>query len=193
MIKHLKIAIKMALVTLVLLGIVYPFAVTGIAQTIFPDQANGSLIRDPSGKVVGSALIAQKFVQPGYFHPRPSAVDYDAANSGGSNLGPTSRTLRDRVASYIDLLTHGKGLKKTEIPIDSVTTSASGLDPDITPANAESQVARVARARGLSVDEVRKLVRANTTGRQFAFLGEARVNVLKLNLALDGLKPASPQ
>ncbi len=187
MLKHLKIAAKMALATLVLTGVVYPFAITGIAQAAFSRQANGSLVRDEAGEVVGSSLIAQKFEGPGYFHPRPSAVGYDASNSGGSNLGPTNRALKARVTAEVEKLTRDEELAKGDIPIDRLTTSASGLDPDITPANAESQVHRVAKARSMSVDIVRNLVATHTTPRQFGFLGEPRVNVLELNMALDDL------
>jgi K+-transporting ATPase ATPase C chain len=174
----------------VLLGIVYPLIMTGIAQVAFPNQANGSLVRDSSGNVVGSALLAQAFTQPQYFHPRPSAAGangYDATASGGSNLGPTNQKLIDTVQSNADAYRQDNGLSAdAQVPVDAVTASASGLDPDISPANALLQVHRVAAARGLSDDQVRSLVNQYTEGRTLFVLGEPRVNVLKLNLALDG-------
>ena len=184
--KNLITAILMTLVTTVLLGLVYPFVVTGLAQVIFPAQANGSLIKSSDGALIGSRLIGQPFSSPGYFRSRPSAagaVGYDAGASSGSNLGPTNQKLIDRVKADIEKL-------KAEspgqaVPIDLVTTSASGLDPHISPAAAEFQIPRVARERGISEDELRKLVEAHTEGRQFGFLGESTVNVLELNLDLD--------
>jgi K+-transporting ATPase ATPase C chain len=188
--KNLLTAILMTVVTTVLLGLIYPIVVTGLAQVIFPDQANGSLIRSADGTVIGSRLIGQPFSSPGYFRSRPSAagaVGYDAGNSSGSNLGPTNQKLIARVSSDIERLQ--KENPGTAVPIDLVTTSASGLDPHISPAAAEFQVSRVARERGVSADQVRQIVAAHTEGRQFGFLGEPRVNVLELNLALDSTVP----
>jgi K+-transporting ATPase ATPase C chain len=184
MIKQLKIAILFTAVTTILCGILYPLAVTGAAKLFFPAKANGSLLL-ANGKIVGSRLIGQAFVSPVYFHPRPSAAGtgYDPLVSGGSNLGPTNRQLADHIQSQAaDLRAENPG---TPIPPDLLTTSASGLDPDISPEAAEFQVPRVARARGISEPELRGLIRAYTTPRQFSLLGEPRVNVLELNLALD--------
>lgn len=181
------IAVRLAVVTLVIMGILYPLAMTGIAQVAFHDKANGSLITQ-GGEVIGSKYIGQQFEGPQYFHPRPSAAGngYDAMASGASNLGPTSATLIDRVKDSVTAaLAENPGLTAGKVPVDMVTASGSGLDPDITPANAEVQVARVAAARNMSEDEVRQLVDENTAGRDLGFLGEKRVNVLELNLALD--------
>ncbi|HSF25145.1 MAG TPA: potassium-transporting ATPase subunit KdpC [Blastocatellia bacterium] len=184
MVKQIYPALAMTVVLTVLLGIVYPLVVTGLAQVIFPAKAGGSLI-EKDGKVIGSSLIGQPFTGPGYFHSRPSAAGsgYDATASGGTNLGPTSKKLMDNVK------TAGYSLQEenpnSPIPVDMVTASASGLDPHITPAAAEFQIPRVARERVLSLETVRQLVREHTEGRQFGFLGEPRVNVLELNLALD--------
>jgi potassium-transporting ATPase KdpC subunit len=189
LVHHLRTAALMTIVLTVLLGIIYPLLMTGIAQVIFPSQANGSLVRDSSGNVVGSALLAQAFTQPQYFHPRPSAAGsngYDATASGGSNLGPTNQKLVDTVQSNADTYRQENGLAPdAQVPVDAVTASASGLDPDISPANALLQVHRVAAARGLSDDQVRNLVNQNTEGRTLFVMGEPRVNVLKLNMALD--------
>ena len=186
--QNLKIAILMTEVTTVLLGIIYPLVVTGLAQLLFHDKANGQLIVR-NGEVVGSRIIGQGFAGPGYLHSRPSAAGngYDAANSGGTNFGPTNHQLIDRVKGDVaHLQAENPG---QPVPIDLVTTSASGLDPDITPAAAEFQVPRLTRERGLSEDQVRQLIREYTQGRQLGFLGEPRVNVLEVNLALDQLKP----
>jgi K+-transporting ATPase ATPase C chain len=188
--KNLATAILMTLVTTVLLGLIYPLAVTGIAQLAFNDRANGQLLKRSDGTVIGSKIIGQPFSGPGYFHSRPSAAGvagYDAGASSGSNLGPTSQKLIERVKADV-------ALRQTEnpgrpVPVDLVTTSASGLDPHISPASAAFQVPRVASERGLSEDQVRALVSNHTEGRTFGVLGEPRVNVLLLNLALDELKP----
>ncbi len=190
MTKHLRPAIVSLVALTVLTGLVYPAVITGIAQLLFPSQANGSLIYK-DGKPVGSALIGQPFDDPKYFWGRPSATSpfpYNAASSGGSNLGPTNPDLQKAVQGRIDALRAADPDNKAASPIDLVTASGSGLDPDISPAAALYQVHRVAKARGLTEEAVRQLVEQHVTGRQFGFLGEPRVNVLKLNLALDALK-----
>jgi K+-transporting ATPase ATPase C chain len=181
--RNIITAVRMTVVTTVLLGIVYPLIVTGVAQVAFPAQANGQLIAG-SGKVIGSRIIGQSFSSPGYFRPRPSAAGagYDAANSGGSQLGPTNRKLAGAVKARVEEAR--KENATAPVPIDLVTASASGLDPHISPAAAEFQVPRVARERGMTEAAVRALVFAHTEGRQLGFLGEPRVNVLELNLAL---------
>jgi K+-transporting ATPase ATPase C chain len=182
-----KTSILFTIVTTVLLGLGYPLFVTGVAAMIFPHKAAGSLIKLKDGTVVGSELIAQSFTSDKYFHPRPSAAGngYDATASGGSNLAQSSKTLVTRIQGDIDKLAAQNPGKP--VPIDLVTTSASGLDPDITPDAAFFQVPRVAKARGIDEDRVRQLVEQHITSRQLGVLGEPRVNVLDLNLALDGL------
>lgn len=186
--KNLITAILMTLATTVLLGIIYPLVVTGLAQVLFPQKANGQLIK-ANGKLVGSKIIGQAFTGPSYFHSRPSAAGYgyQADNSNGTQLGPTNHLLTDRVKADAAALQLEN--LNTPVPIDLVTTSASGLDPDITPAAAAFQVPRVSKARGISEDELRSLVARHMQGRQFGFLGEARVNVLMLNLELDSRFP----
>jgi len=182
--KNFVISIMMTIVTTVLLGVIYPLVVTGIAQAIFPHKANGQLISQ-NGKLVGSSIIGQPFSGPTYFHSRPSAAGtgYDAANSGGTNLGPTNKALIDRVDNDTKALqAENPGVP---VPVDLVTTSASGLDPHISIAGAEFQAPRIARTRGIPPSQVEELIAAHTEGRQFGFLGEPRVNVLELNLALD--------
>lgn len=187
--KNLITAILMTIATTILLGIIYPLVVTGLAKGMFPKQANGQLI-ERDGKVIGSRIIGQPFTGAAYFHPRPSAAGnngYDAANSGGSNLGPTNQKLIDRVKQ--DVATLQAENPGQPVPIDLVTTSASGFDPHITPAAAEFQAPRVARERGLREDEVLRLIAKHTESRQLGFLGEPRVNVLELNLDLDSSHP----
>jgi potassium-transporting ATPase KdpC subunit len=187
--KNLVTAILMTVVTTVLLGLIYPLVVTGIAQVIFHDKANGQLI-ERNGQVIGSRIIAQPFTSPGYFRPRPSAAGtngYDAAGSSGTNYGPTNKKLIDRVKADTEKLQAENPGKP--VPVDLVTTSASGLDPHLSLAAAEFQVPRVAKERGMSEDDLRQLVKAHTEGRQFGFLGEPVVHVLELNLDLDSKRP----
>jgi K+-transporting ATPase ATPase C chain len=183
----LRPAIVMTLLLCVLTGLVYPGVVTAVAQLVFPRQANGS-IAEVNGRPVGSALIGQPFTRPEYFHPRPSAAGagYDPTASAGSNKGPTDRKLADTlIAGAVERAVEEDGAERGKIPADMATASGSGLDPHISPANADLQVARVARARGMAPERVRELVARFTEGRQFGIIGEPRVNVLLLNIALD--------
>jgi K+-transporting ATPase ATPase C chain len=186
--KNLLIAVWFSLVTTVIFGLIYPLGITGLAQLFFRDRANGQLI-EKDGKLAGSRIIGQAFTGPGYFHPRPSAAGtgYDPTASGGSNLAPTNKTLLERVKGDVQKLQSEN--PSAPIPVDLVTTSASGLDPDISPAAAEFQIPRVASARGMKEDEVRGLVKKHTKDRDLGFLGEPRVNVLELNLELDQRHP----
>ncbi|HEX3498415.1 MAG TPA: K(+)-transporting ATPase subunit C [Stellaceae bacterium] len=199
MLKQIRPAIMILVTLTVITGLAYPLAITGLARVLFPYQANGSLI-EKDGKVIGSELIGQNFAADQYFHGRPSATTdtdpndatktvpapYNAQNSGGSNLAPTAKSLVDRVKDDAAKLTEENS---APVPVDLVTTSASGLDPDITPAAAAFQIPRVAKARHLAEDKVRDLVASNTEGRTLGILGELRVNVLRLNLALDAAQP----
>jgi potassium-transporting ATPase KdpC subunit len=188
----LRPALALTLILMVITGIAYPLAITGVAQVLFPHQANGSLMKDAQGQTIGSALIGQGFTATNYFWGRPSvagANGYDATSSGGSNLGPTSKKLHDEVAARATALRQASGLPADAVvPAELVTASASGLDPDISPSAANFQVARVAKARGLPEATLYALISRQTTGRTLGFLGEPRVNVLKLNEALDALK-----
>ena len=186
--KNLRIAILFTLATTVLFGLIYPLGVTGMAQLLFPLQANGTLL-SKDGKVIGSRLLGQVFTSPGYFHSRPSSAGagYDASQSSGSNLGPTNHQLIDRVKADVKRL-HAEN-PAAQIPVDLVTSSGSGLDPEISPAAAEFQIPRVARERGMNEGDVRALVGKHTLGRQLDFLGEPRVRVLELNLDLDAIHP----
>ncbi len=193
MLKQFKIAIILFGLLTVLTGLIYPAVITGIAQVVFPNQANGSLITQ-NGKIVGSAQIGQEFTDPKYFWGRLSATGgqpYNAAASSGSNLGPTNPALQKEVSDRIAALKAADPGTNQPIPVDLVTSSGSGLDPDISIAAAEYQAGRVARLRGMSLAQVQALISQNTSGRTFGFLGEPRVNVLKLNLALDKAQPAS--
>ena len=188
--RSMIIAIKMTVVLTVLTGILYPVAMVGLARIVFPSQAEGSLIYR-NGAPVGSSLIGQNFKAPGYFHSRPSAAGsngYDATSSSGSNLGPTNKSLIDSVKQRLKgVLEENPGAQPPQVPVDMVTASGSGLDPEISPAAAELQAQRVAKSRGISEDAVRALVSSHTRGRWAGFLGEPGVNVVELNLALDGL------
>lgn len=186
--KNLVIAFWFTLVTTVMFGILYPLAVTGLAQVLFPKRANGQLI-EKNGKIVGSRIIGQTFTEPGYFHSRPSnaGAGYDATASSGSNLGPTNKALIDRVKT--DVQKAQAENPSMPVPIDLVTASGSGLDPEISPAAAEFQIPRVARERGMKEDDVRTLVQKHIKDRDLGFLGEPRVNALELNLDLDSVHP----
>jgi K+-transporting ATPase ATPase C chain len=186
--RNLLIALLMTIVTTLLFGIVYPLAMTGLAQAMFPAQANGQLI-ERNGRVIGSRVIGQAFSSPGYFHGRPSAAGtgYDAASSGGTNLGPTNKKLADAVRAAVEAAKRES--PSAPVPIDLVTSSASGLDPHLSPAAALFQVPRVARERRVGDADVRRVLEAHVEGRQWGFLGEPRVNVLELNLALDDQWP----
>lgn len=190
--KNFVISVLMTLATTILLGIIYPLVVTGLAQVLFPKKANGQFI-EAKGKIVGSRILGQAFSSPGYFHSRPSAAGngYDASASNGSQYGPTNQKLVDRVKG--DVATAQAENPGTPVPIDLVTASASGLDPEISPAAAAFQLPRVAKARGISDAQLRELVARHTEGRQLGFLGEPRVNVLELNLDLDRQFPVVRQ
>jgi len=186
--KTMTIALRMTIVTLVLTGLLYPFVITGLAQVLFPWRANGSLITDEKGQVVGSELIAQGFSNPAYFQPRPSAAGekgYDATASGGSNLGPTSKKLQDRINDDLKRLKAENPEATEPVPAELVTASASGLDPHLSPEGMLWQVPRVAKARGIAPDRVKTVVEANIKDRTLGILGEPTVNVLLVNLALD--------
>jgi K+-transporting ATPase ATPase C chain len=186
--KNLFIAVWFTLLTTVMFGVLYPLTITGLAQVLFPHQANGQML-EKNGKIVGSRIIGQSFTGASYFHSRPSnaGTGYDATSSSGSNLGPTNKTLLDRVKA--DVQTAKADNPLTTVPVDLVTASGSGLDPDISPAAAEFQIPRVAKSRNMSEAEVRALVRKLTLGRQFNVFGEPSVNVLELNLELDAVHP----
>lgn len=189
MLNHIRPAVVMIALFTGVLGVAYPFAVTGVAQTVFSEQADGSLVRDKAGKVVGSALVGQTFAEPIYLHPRPSAAGdgYDASSSSGANLGPLNPDLISRVKTDADALRAETGA--AVIPADAVTASASGLDPHISPAYARLQAARIAQARGVAVQEVSKVIEQHVEGRTFGVLGQPRVNVLLTNMALDARFP----
>jgi len=189
MLNHIRPAVVMIALFTGVLGVAYPFAVTGVAQTVFSEQADGSLVRDKAGKVVGSALVGQTFAEPVYLHPRPSVAGdgYDASSSSGANLGPLNPDLIARVKTDADALRAETGA--AVIPADAVTASASGLDPHISPAYARLQAARIAQARGVAVQEVSKVIEQHVEGRTFGVLGQPRVNVLLTNMALDARFP----
>lgn len=193
LVSHIRPAIISTLVFAVICCGFYPLAVTVIARAVFAEKANGSLITDKNGTVVGSSLLGQNFSADRYFHPRPSAVGHDAGNSGGSNLGPTSQKLADQIKERVAAYQKTNGMvQNQQVPADAVTASGSGLDPHISPANAALQAARVAKARSLPADKIKELIAANTDKASFGFLGEDGVNVLKLNLALDSLTKETP-
>ena len=186
MVKEIKQGILFTLVTMVLLGGGYNLLLVGIGRLVFPAQAEGSLIRRADGTVIGSRLIAQRFTKPTYFHPRPSGVDYNAASTGGTNYGPSNPDHLKAVRERLDAVMKEENVPASRVPSEMVTAGGGGMDPHIPPAAAELQAARVAAARGIAVDRVRELVRTHTEAPTFGFLGRARVNVLELNLALDG-------
>ena len=187
MIKHLGTSLRLTIVTVVLLGFIYPLAMTGIAQVLFPSQANGSLVR-VNGTLVGSDIIGQLWTKPQYFHGRPSAAGkgYDPTSTGGTNLGPTSKKLIDSTRAAIAALKKENPAAPGSPPMDLITSSGSGIDPDVTPEGAYYQAPRIAKARRLNLADVKKLIAAHIRRRELGFLGEPRVNVLELNLALDG-------
>jgi len=189
MLTELKRGLLFTIVTMVLFGGVYHAVLWGVGRAIFPTQAEGSLIRRPDGTVIGSKLIAQKFTRPEYFQPRPSGVDYNAASTGGTNYGPSNPDYLKAVRERVDALEEQEGVAGRQIPSEMVTASGGGLDPHIPPSAAEIQAARVARARGVSVDQVRHLIGEHTEPPTFGFLGRARVNVLGINVALDAAFP----
>jgi K+-transporting ATPase ATPase C chain len=197
MFKEIKQGVSFTVVTMVLLGGVYHVVIWGVGQAVFASQAEGSLIRRPDGSIAGSTLIAQKFTRPEYFQPRPSGVDYNAASTGGTNYGPSNPDHLKAVKERLDAMTAQEKVTAGQVPSEMVTASGGGMDPHVPPAAAELQAARVAAARGVSVDRVRELVQAHTEPPTFGFLGRARVNVLELNLALDGAlgapKPTASQ
>ena len=190
MLKHFGVAVRMTIVSIVIFGLIYPLAMTGLAETIFPNQANGSLVT-VDGKVVGSRIVGQRWTMPRYFQGRPSAAGkgYDPTSTGGTNYGATSKKLVDDARATIAALKKRNPDAKGEPPIDLVTASASGIDPDISPEAAYWEAPRIAKARNASVDVVNALIAKHVQGRTFGFLGEPHVNVLELNLALDGLEP----
>lgn len=189
MLKHLSVALRITIASIIVFGLIYPFAMTGLAQLLFPNQANGSLVR-VNGKVIGSDIIGQLWTKPQYFHGRPSAAGkngYDPTSTGGTNLGPTSKKLIDATRSAIASLKKENPDAASPIPMDLITSSGSGIDPDISPAAAYYQAPRVAKLRGVPVDRVNSLISSHVHGRELGFLGEPHVNVLELNLALDTL------
>lgn len=189
LLKELRLALLLVLLMTALTGLAYPLAITGVAQVLFPGSANGSLVYDDAGKAIGSALIAQNFTRPDYFHPRPSAVLYDAQSSGGTNAAPSSAHLIAQIKERTEAARAWVG--ERQMPIDLVTASASGLDPHISPAAAYAQAPRIARLRNMAEGDLWKLIADTIEPRTFGILGEPRVNVLRLNLALDAMKPAA--
>lgn len=192
MFNEIKRGVLFTVVTMMLIGGVYNVTLWGIGRTLFPAASEGSLIRRPDGTVLGSRLIAQKFERPGYFQPRPSAVDYDAASAGGTNYGPSNPDHLKAVQRRADAIVRNNGAERSEIPSEMVTASGSGLDPHIPPSGAELQAQRVASARGVPVERVRELIRAHTEMPTLGLFGRARLNVLELNLALDAVLGPAP-